>query len=360
MSSGGHTHWCYQCREPIRLPEGNVLCPHCTGGFVEELNEVGSFDGGLLGDLSALIGSANHPRVGLLGTFDSVMRDRWIDSGRNAGLVPGRTTRFGSQSGPWTVMVRSQIPMAMSDSGAIEVLSGRHVRSGADDLFLMNPLLHDLIQHLTLNDRQGPPPAAQSSIDAMPTIHIKRTHLQTDSHCPVCKDKFELGTEARQMPCNHIYHANCIIPWLVQHNSCPVCRQELPPQHSSGTIRSIPVGSRRRSRSRGSGIGSSSSIREESTDLLNPGSRNMSYLSPFESSDPNFDHCVGNEGIRTSHHFEETEETRAAQQYGDDTGGSTATLQYGGVVGGSSSGSTYDTIYDHNHEMHYSGWPFDY
>ncbi|CDP09700.1 unnamed protein product [Coffea canephora] len=42
MSSQRNTHWCYQCSRPVQLQSGNLVCPYCDGGFVQELNEVRS------------------------------------------------------------------------------------------------------------------------------------------------------------------------------------------------------------------------------------------------------------------------------------------------------------------------------
>ncbi|KAI7725398.1 hypothetical protein M8C21_033817, partial [Ambrosia artemisiifolia] len=44
------------------------------------------------------------------------------------------------------------------------------------------------------------PPASKAAIESMPTIEFQEKHIHTDPHCAVCKEAFELGTEAREMP----------------------------------------------------------------------------------------------------------------------------------------------------------------
>lgn len=90
--------------------------------------------------------------------------------------------------------------------------------------------LLDQLSQIEINGigRYEQPPASKAAIESMPTIEIEDTHMACESHCAVCKEQFELGSEARQMPCKHIYHQDCILPWLSLRNSCPVCRHELP------------------------------------------------------------------------------------------------------------------------------------
>ncbi|KAL5697533.1 RING-type E3 ubiquitin transferase [Ranunculus cassubicifolius] len=47
----------------------------------------------------------------------------------------------------------------------------------------------------------------------------------TGGKCMICMEEFAgEEDEARQMPCCHTYHSNCISRWLYQYNSCPLCR----------------------------------------------------------------------------------------------------------------------------------------
>lgn len=96
--------------------------------------------------------------------------------------------------------------------------------------YFSGPGLELLLQHLAENDpnRYGTPPARKEAIDAMPTVTIDEPSVQ----CSVCLDDFEVGIEAKEMPCKHKFHSKCIMPWLELHSSCPVCRFELPSDES--------------------------------------------------------------------------------------------------------------------------------
>ena len=65
------------------------------------------------------------------------------------------------------------------------------------------------------------------------------------AQCSVCWDDFKLEEEVRQLKCDHIFHENCIIPWLELHNTCPVCRkeQEDVPKEAAGSETAAGAGS---------------------------------------------------------------------------------------------------------------------
>uniref|UniRef100_F1LEV0 E3 ubiquitin-protein ligase RNF181 n=1 Tax=Ascaris suum TaxID=6253 RepID=F1LEV0_ASCSU len=59
---------------------------------------------------------------------------------------------------------------------------------------------------------------------------LRSNQLRRDGQCPICICEWEKNESAKliRMPCEHIFHESCILPWLKRTNSCPVCRHELP------------------------------------------------------------------------------------------------------------------------------------
>lgn len=48
--------------------------------------------------------------------------------------------------------------------------------------------------------------------------------------CPVCKEDYSIDERVRQLPCNHLFHNDCIVPWLEQ-----VCMSNIDASHRSAT-----------------------------------------------------------------------------------------------------------------------------
>ncbi|NXF62489.1 RN126 ligase, partial [Ciccaba nigrolineata] len=90
-----------------------------------------------------------------------------------------------------------------------------------------------ITQLLNQFENTGPPPADKEKIQALPTVQIAQEHVDSGLECPVCKEDYTVGENVRQLPCNHLFHNNCIVPWLEQHDTCPVCRKSLSGQNTA-------------------------------------------------------------------------------------------------------------------------------
>ncbi|KAD5802604.1 hypothetical protein R6Q59_023858 [Mikania micrantha] len=183
------TYWCHECDMSISTSTTASLCPHCNSDFLDEL--------------------------------DSPITDS------NQLLFPS----FLDPSSP------------APDYEASDALD--------------NPYFHRVINHLFNSDYHNPSagattsrlhsPASKSAIEAINSVKITSAFLEVDPIviCAVCKDQFVIDDDTKQLPCKHMYHPDCIIPWLSQRNSCPVCRFQLPTEDADGELKV-----RRRSRSR--------------------------------------------------------------------------------------------------------------
>nr|GLL35907.1 E3 ubiquitin-protein ligase RING1-like [Ipomoea trifida] len=244
---GPQNYFCYHCERTVTitpLPNSELVCPNCNDTFLEEAETApptnpsnnnpfgfpgadafpfgfgGGGGGGGVGGEGLVFSTASSGGGIALDDLSSLF----------GGMAAGRSP---NQFHP--LLFLQNYLQTMRASGAniqlvFENSGGGGVPGNLGDYFV-GPGLEQLIQQLMENDpnRYGTPPAAKSAVEGLPDIKITQEMLASDSsQCAVCKDSFELDEEAKQMPCKHIYHKDCIMPWLELHNSCPVCRYELP------------------------------------------------------------------------------------------------------------------------------------
>lgn len=272
-------YFCYQCNRTVSIrPSATVsselVCPNCNDGFLEEYENpnpspppnpflafedaspFASFSSGF-----PFVFSTNSRAGGASGDFQN--------PNDLSALFGGPMSRPGGVQNPGEfnpfAFLQNYLNTLRAGGANIQFVienntdgdpSGFRLPSNLGDYFI-GPGLEQLIQQLAENDpnRYGTPPASKSAVQNLPNIKITNELLESDySDCAVCKDSFELDEEAKQLPCKHIYHQDCIMPWLELHNSCPVCRYELPTDDPDYENRS------RQSSTGGSGSGAAAPV----------------------------------------------------------------------------------------------------
>ncbi|CAD5320872.1 unnamed protein product [Arabidopsis thaliana] len=246
MASG--SYWCYSCSRFVWVSD-SISCPDCDGGFLELIQEPLDFTPS---DSFTTTTTTQHRSPTRFPPPSSSSSTPSASMHADNSPTPTIVTRTRSNRSPNPVIVLRGSAAAPSsdvvseglDRSAFQMYYDDGTDSGLRPLppsmteFLLGSgfdRLLDQISQIELNTNRNlrsceHPPASKSAIEALPLIEIDPTHLLSDSqsHCAVCKENFVLKSSAREMPCNHIYHPDCILPWLAIRNSCPVCRHELP------------------------------------------------------------------------------------------------------------------------------------
>ncbi|WOL14727.1 E3 ubiquitin-protein ligase [Canna indica] len=255
-------YWCHMCSRVVYpVIGGDIKCPICDDGFVEEMNGAGEVDTTSDLELGRDLSLWAPILLGMLGGGSLRRRrarreEEEDNSDRNSDLEAIERRRRRSSAILQLFQAiregnrlesqgqeserdreRERAHMILIDlfnnalEGSVDTNQSRGQSSSASGTgvslgdYFLGPGLDLLLQHLAETDPNfhGTPPAQKEAVEAMPTIKIAE-----NTSCSICLEDFEIGAEAREMPCKHKFHANCILPWLELHSSCPVCRFQMP------------------------------------------------------------------------------------------------------------------------------------
>ncbi|KAI9310950.1 hypothetical protein BX666DRAFT_1868669 [Dichotomocladium elegans] len=92
-----------------------------------------------------------------------------------------------------------------------------------DDYVFTEDALDNIITRLLdQGSGTGPPPAPDSVIDALPRRALTNQEIHQRIDCAICKDEFARSELEVELPCAHLFHPDCIKPWLKMNGTCPV------------------------------------------------------------------------------------------------------------------------------------------
>jgi hypothetical protein len=52
-------------------------------------------------------------------------------------------------------------------------------------------------------------------------------YFLVSASCPICSEDYSEHEDVVKLPCAHIYHSSCLLPWLESKRTCPICRFEV-------------------------------------------------------------------------------------------------------------------------------------
>lgn len=65
---------------------------------------------------------------------------------------------------------------------------------------------------------------------ALSTFTVNITNEQvipTNESCSICLESYSEVKPGIKIECNHIFHKECIVEWLINNETCPLCRQNI-------------------------------------------------------------------------------------------------------------------------------------
>ena len=145
-----------------------------------------------------------------------------LSSYENDTLPPDKFTPFSTSNEPEPTILRLTDP----NNPLVQLIS-ELINSEYE-----NQEIENILNYVMNNDenKYGSPPAAKSEINKLKKYVLSEENLSKfgcENSCSVCKEDFVIGNKMMDLPCKHYFHEECLMPWLNQHDSCPICRFEL-------------------------------------------------------------------------------------------------------------------------------------
>ncbi len=75
-------------------------------------------------------------------------------------------------------------------------------------------------------------PAYKHRTESVESLQLQNVHLT----CAICTEELCDGCRVTRTPCSHVFHVDCLRPWLKKRHTCPLCRFELPTRPNTSVV----------------------------------------------------------------------------------------------------------------------------
>ncbi|CAG9310637.1 unnamed protein product [Blepharisma stoltei] len=185
-------YYCHACKVTSSIDPSQLLCPRCGSDFLQ-VAEIGGLQGNFQADPNPFIFEIHR----------SNEEDADVGNHRENGrLVINPSTLFGR--------LAHDLPEGQSE------MERRDITRRA--------LIHVLMELMEdgLGQRNE---VSQGFIENLPVVSIENELIGKE--CMICMEFFEKGKEANRLQCGHLFHSECLVPWLRMKNSCPTCKRRI-------------------------------------------------------------------------------------------------------------------------------------
>lgn len=238
---------CHACSRTFQitreeLENEQVRCLHCQSDFIEYLFPIPSRSqsntSANSNPLSTSTRRRSFTRSSVFVFPDSVSIRVSTNRGNNRGNANGSAgVSVGSVGGGGDSL--TQLPISATTASNFRgipfenIITGININDSPFDF-----AIHHIMGQLEQLEQPMRSPTDRQVLENLPrkkfgqikdSLIFKNNNCngEVDS-CVVCHEAYKDNDDIIELPCKHVFHETCIVPWLEGHNTCPVCRHTLP------------------------------------------------------------------------------------------------------------------------------------
>ncbi|KEY70897.1 hypothetical protein S7711_00740 [Stachybotrys chartarum IBT 7711] len=136
----------------------------------------------------------------------------------------------GVRGGPSSRVLEDGFLLMMSSLVSDQRLSG-------DAVYTQEALDRIITNLMEANPQSNAaPPASDEALGNLDRRPMDESMMNAEgkTECTICIDDMTLGQLATTLPCKHRFHDECVVLWLKEHNTCPVCRAPIEKSSAPG------------------------------------------------------------------------------------------------------------------------------